>query len=598
MRILWLSEDPSSDTISGRASALLCPALQVCGHEVYWVAFGLGRPAMLWLSVEVHPFFEGYNDECSSADVLDHYLAKLHPDVLISFGELYRFDFLAGMDLNTRTLRWVNWFTLAQEEDNEPLLTSLLAKADLNFTWCDDVLDAVRERNPSVSVLPIPDAAVQPKEADGPGAGLHAERLDKCILAVLPMLIRVEETIASPVAVQDSSALVHGDVRINLKYHVFSNSSFSHTMQELTYALHTVGADVSVEPAFGPFAKSWFRDEEAVYREQNPGRHEVIRSLIEKRTDPARYVHVEHILTSSDSRRQRYCHQTGSILSLRGTNVLYSTGNHTLGRDQARSLLRAYAAVWVPSHHLAKAYLEAGFPEDRLFVIPHGIDEALFNPDVAPASVDTDRGFSFLQWSFPWLHEKGFDVALDAFCAEFTARDDVALILKSPYCEGHTEKLVALVEEHRSKSDAPGILLDTSDIPLPERPGFYTACDCYVHPTRAEGFGMTMLEAMACGLPVIATDWSGHTDFCTDQNSYPLKHKEITPARTDSGAVTRYFAEPDVEHLRELMRHVFENREEAKQKGIRASWEARKDWTWTAAAYKIINAIHDLGLSR
>lgn len=47
--------------------------------------------------------------------------------------------------------------------------------------------------------------------------------------------------------------------------------------------------------------------------------------------------------------------------------------------------------------------------------------------------------------------------------------------------------------------------------------------DCFVLPTRGEGWGMPLLEAMAYGRPVIATDWSAHTDFMTEDVAYPLR---------------------------------------------------------------------------
>lgn len=97
------------------------------------------------------------------------------------------------------------------------------------------------------------------------------------------------------------------------------------------------------------------------------------------------------------------------------------------------------------------------------------------------------------------------------------------------------------------------------------------SCDCYVSLHRAEGFGLTMAEAMAAGKPVIATGYSGNVDFMNAENSYLVDYEigrvgpdcEIYPPEGE-------WAQPSVEHAAELMRHVHEHPAEAAQVGERA----------------------------
>ena len=49
--------------------------------------------------------------------------------------------------------------------------------------------------------------------------------------------------------------------------------------------------------------------------------------------------------------------------------------------------------------------------------------------------------------------------------------------------------------------------------------GLYTACNVLVHPYRGEGFGLPILEAMACGIPAIVTNGGACLDFCNEKNS-------------------------------------------------------------------------------
>ena len=56
----------------------------------------------------------------------------------------------------------------------------------------------------------------------------------------------------------------------------------------------------------------------------------------------------------------------------------------------------------------------------------------------------------------------------------------------------------------------------------PDLCALLNAADCYLSPHRAEGYGLTLLESMALGKPVIATAYSGNMDFMTADNSYPI----------------------------------------------------------------------------
>jgi hypothetical protein len=101
--------------------------------------------------------------------------------------------------------------------------------------------------------------------------------------------------------------------------------------------------------------------------------------------------------------------------------------------------------------------------------------------------------------------------------------------------------------------------------------GLMAACDCYVSVHRAEGFGLTMAEAMAIGKPVIGTGYSGNVDFMDGENSYLVDYTigrvgpecEIYPPEGE-------WAEPSIEHAAELMRSVRSEPAAAMAKGERA----------------------------
>jgi glycosyltransferase involved in cell wall biosynthesis len=111
----------------------------------------------------------------------------------------------------------------------------------------------------------------------------------------------------------------------------------------------------------------------------------------------------------------------------------------------------------------------------------------------------------------------------------------------------------------------------------------YQAAHCFVLPTRGEGFGLPFLEAMATGLPVIATDFGGHQDFCTPETTYLIRNKRLVDADTRCFPhIASQWADPDDEHLVTLMRQVVADYDTATTKARLASEQAHACWTWNA----------------
>jgi glycosyltransferase involved in cell wall biosynthesis len=172
---------------------------------------------------------------------------------------------------------------------------------------------------------------------------------------------------------------------------------------------------------------------------------------------------------------------------------------------------------------------------------------------------------------------KGIDVLIRAFRDEFADREPVRLLLKDTGTAPLREATDPRIEVLRGVMDHDELL------------GLLRQMDAFVLPSRGEGFGLCGLEAMSTGLPLIATNWSGPTEYLDPADSFPLECRLVNAAGTESKNV-RYFgqwAEPDYEHLRHLMRWLYEHRDAAKAKGRLASQRVHRFWTWDRAAQKL-----------
>jgi len=102
--------------------------------------------------------------------------------------------------------------------------------------------------------------------------------------------------------------------------------------------------------------------------------------------------------------------------------------------------------------------------------------------------------------------------------------------------------------------------------------GLIAACDGVISLHRSEGFGLVLAEAMALGKPVIATNYSGNTDFMTAENSFPVDYRLVTlPRAIGPYPAGARWAEPDIDHAARQILRVLGDRPAARAIGQQAA---------------------------
>jgi glycosyltransferase involved in cell wall biosynthesis len=148
--------------------------------------------------------------------------------------------------------------------------------------------------------------------------------------------------------------------------------------------------------------------------------------------------------------------------------------------------------------------------------------------------------------------------AIRAHRAAFGDRADRVLLLKT-YNTGMGGG--AWREVVAACADAPNIRIIDVEMTRTEVWGLMRLCNAFVSLHRAEGVGLSLLEAMRLGRPVIATGWSGNMDFM-DADSALLVGCRMVPARDERGtygAARAEWAEPDLEEAAAGLRRLAED---------------------------------------
>lgn len=262
--------------------------------------------------------------------------------------------------------------------------------------------------------------------------------------------------------------------------------------------------------------------------------------------------------------------------------IIYTMFESTKIPDDWIDYLKAADEIWVPSKWNQEVFKASGI---ETTVVPLGYDERAYTFIQRTEARKERRPFTFLHYN-GFNIRKGFTEVWKAFVAEFEKTEPVKIIIKTTL---NGSPLPITTTEY------PNVEIIYGKLPEKEMHDIMARSDCFVYPSRGEGFGMTPLECMATGLPVIIPNAHGMSQYFDKKYMYEVKIKELCPAiyaRYKNIDVGKMYVS-DIDDLRKQMRWVVEHNKEALELGKQAS-EYAKQWTYAKGFEGAIIRISDL----
>jgi glycosyltransferase involved in cell wall biosynthesis len=235
--------------------------------------------------------------------------------------------------------------------------------------------------------------------------------------------------------------------------------------------------------------------------------------------------------------------------------------------------------VIVPSSFSKKVIKKSGITFKEIDVVHENFNKNILSPKDINFNFETDFNFliiSQLNSNNPIDDRKNIFNTIKWICEAFKDNPNVGIVLKTNSGKGTTidrkitEGILQNIVKIIGKNQFPKIYLFHGNMSSKEVAGFYNhkKIKCLVSATRGEGYGLPLVDAGAAGMPVIATNWSGHIDFLGDEfikvdySLVPIRKEKVDNRIFFEGHM---WADPDEKDFKEKIIDVYNNFEQHEQ---------------------------------
>lgn len=229
---------------------------------------------------------------------------------------------------------------------------------------------------------------------------------------------------------------------------------------------------------------------------------------------------------------------------------------------------------------------------ENVCVVPLGVDSSIFKSQSTYSSRDKTIFFNCGKWEL----RKGHDVILKCFESAFSHNDNVELwmMCHNPFTFAKGEEWEKL---YTSSKLSDKIRLIPRQQTQKNVYDIMKQVDCGIFPARAEGWNLELLELMSCGKNVIATNYSGHTEFCNNNNCHLI---DITSLELANDGVwfkgQGHWASIQNEQIDQIityMKNIHQQKQSGDLKINQSGIDTANNFTWRNSAQKIINILKE-----
>ena len=232
------------------------------------------------------------------------------------------------------------------------------------------------------------------------------------------------------------------------------------------------------------------------------------------------------------------------------------------GIERAEAEYEGADAIVVPSEFVRRSFIERGFAEAKIVKCPFGVDVSQFRPVPHDGPSRTRLRVVFLGTA---SLRKGIGYLLDAVRPLVKAGRVQTWLIGARHYDA-----LPVLARHAGEFEALGPL------PRAELSTWLSRCDVLVLPSLEEGLATVMAQAMACGLPVVATPNTGADELVTDG-----VEGFVVPARS-------------AEHIRDRIQWMLDNRMSVRAMGDAALRRVRRTGGWATYAQGLVTLYHSL----
>ena len=325
-------------------------------------------------------------------------------------------------------------------------------------------------------------------------------------------------------------------------------------------------------------------------------------------------------MEQNNTREDFYIYEGKSALSANQINIVLNETNHYYFYDNYDSPTIAYNVwestkypspffnrllefdyLWVPTEWQKECHIKQGYPADKIYVVPEGVDGEVFNPDNIKMLPDYEDGrFKFLLFG-RWDYRKATTEIIETFLKTFDPEEPVDLIVSidNPFsCDG-----LKTTEERLAKHGFDDPRIKVKHFPSREDYiQFMKQGNVFLSCARSEGWNLPLIEAMACGTPSIYSDWGAQLQFAKGKG-LPVKILGELPAAIgdDKGFNGSFlkntpgnYCEPDFKNLSIVMRDAYENYEDHKSQALEDSELIREEFNWDYVARNAMVVLEEI----